>query len=110
MMLTLINCVWSPGVSACKSFWNLATSIGVFAGVSVVLVPGNSNCPDVVYGSGTCNGTIELEKGTGAPGSAVITGWTVNGKPPVAKLSCHKLGSNVVIAPPACSTECFVKA
>src|SRR5882762_8710673 len=75
-----------------------------------VLPDANNGWPEVVKGSGTCNGTIVLEKGTGTLAWAVTSGCTTNGNPPVTKLSCHKFGKMVVIAPPACTFVFFVSA
>ena len=43
-------------------------------------------------------------------GNDVITGEKTSGNAPVTKLSCHRLGRIVVIAPPACSVVCDVTA
>ena len=37
------------------------------------------------------------------PGAAVRRGYTTNGVPPVSALSCQRLTSSVVMAPPTCT-------
>ena len=37
------------------------------------------------------------------PGAAVRRGYTTNGVLPVSELSCHRLTSSVVMAPPTCT-------
>ena len=58
----------------------------------------------MVYGGGRFTGTTEFWKGKGTPGSALAYRLVARGIAPVRKLSCHRLGTMLVIAPPACNT------
>src|SRR5579885_708228 len=101
---TAVSCTSLPGVTADISDSQRSKSRIVFGRTDSDVPPGKTGCPLVAYDGGNGKETTLLLNGTGTAGVAVICGENVNGVPAVRKLSCHRFGSMVVMAPAACST------